>query len=135
MDSSKTLPDVQKFNYLKSSLVGEASQLTSYLPLSKTNYKIALEILIDHYDNQRPIVNTHLAAIFSLKPLLRESAQQLRMLLVAFEDNLMAIQALKVYVTSSDFVWVHVLTKKLDPESRRQFELDHPVKELQTLLI
>ena len=45
----------------------------------------------------------------------------------------MAIQALKVDVTSSDFVWVHVLTKKLDPESRRQFELDHPGKELQTL--
>ena len=45
----------------------------------------------------------------------------------------MAIQALKVDVTSSDLVWVHVLTKKLDQESRRQFELDHPGKELQTL--
>ena len=30
-------------------------------------------------------------------------------------------------------VWVHVSTKKLDTESRRQFELDHPGKDLQTL--
>ena len=70
-----------------------------------------LKILIDHYDNQRLIVNTHLAAIFNLKPLQSESASQLRKLIVAFEENLMAIQALKVDVTSSDFVWVHVLTK------------------------
>ena len=133
VDSSKTLPDIQKFNYLKSSLVGEASQLISYLPLSNTNYKIALKILIDHYDNQRLIMNTHLAAIFNLKPLQSESASKLRKLIVAFEENLMTIQALKVDVTSSDFVWVHVLAKKLDPESRRQFELGHPGKELQTL--
>ena len=133
VDGSTTLPDIQKFNYLKSSLVGEVSQLISYLPLSNTNYKIALKILIDHYDNQRLIVNTHLSAIFNLKPLQGESASELRKLIVAFEENLMAIQALKVDISSSDFVWVHVLTKKLDSESRRQFELDHPGKDLQTL--
>ena len=55
--------------------------------------------------------SAHLAAIFNLKPLQSESASQLRKLIVAFEENLMAIQALKVDVTSSDFVWVHVLTK------------------------
>ena len=73
VDSSK-LPDIQKFNYLKSSPVGEASQLISYLPLSNTNYKIALKILIDRYDNERLIVNTHLLAIFNLKPLQSQSA-------------------------------------------------------------
>ena len=31
VDGSTTLPDIQKFNYLKSSLVGEASQLILYL--------------------------------------------------------------------------------------------------------
>ena len=132
-DGSTTLPDIQKINYLKSSLVGEASQLISYLPSSNTNYKIVLKILIDHYGNQRLIVNTHLSAIFNLKPLQGESASELRKLIVAFEKNLMAIQALKVDISSSDFVWVHVLTKKLDSESRRQFELDHPGKDLQTL--
>ena len=45
----------------------------------------------------------------------------------------MAVQALKVGISSSDFVWVHVLTKRLNTESRRQFELDHQGKDLQTL--
>ena len=40
----------------------------------------------------------------------------------------MAIEALKVDISSNEFVWVQVLTQKLDFESRRQFELDHPEK-------
>ena len=125
VNGSTTLPNIEKFKYLKFSLVDDASQLISYLPLSNTNCKIALKILIAQYDNQRLIVNTHLSAIFSLKPLQGESASELRKLIVAFEANSMAIQALEVDISSTDFVWVHVLTKKLHSESRRQFELDH----------
>ena len=108
---------------------------TTHFVLTFVKHKLqkALKILIDHYDNQGLIVNTHLSAIFNLKPLQGESASELRKLIVAFEENLMAIQALKVDISSRDFVWVHVLTKKLDSESRRQFELDISGIDLQTL--
>ena len=124
VDSNASLPDIQKFNYLKSALTGEASQLISHLPLSNSNSQIALNSLTDRYDNPRLIVKTHSRAIFQLKPLQKESATELRKLIVAFEENLMAIQALKVDTVPCGFVWVDLLSEKLDTESRRQFQLD-----------
>ena len=133
VDSNANLPDIQKFNYLKSVLTGEASQLIPHLPLSNSNYQIALNSLTDRYDNPWLIVKTILRAIFQLKPLQKESATELKKLIVAFEENLMAIQALKVDTIPCGFVWVDLLSEKLDAESRRQFELYYPGKDLQTL--
>ena len=124
-DINASLPDIEKFNYLTFALTGEATQLISHLPLSNSKYQIALNSLTDRYDNQRLIVKTLLRAIFQLKPLQAEFAGELSKLIVAFEEKLMAIQALKVDTIPGEFVWVDHLSKKLDVESRRQFELDY----------
>ena len=68
-----------------------------------------------------------------MKPLLGESASELRKLFVNFEENLMAIEALGVQTKTSDFIWIRILSERLDQESRRQWEIDYPGKELQTL--
>ena len=102
VDSSTIIPDVQKFNYLKASLTGEALQLVSHLPLSNSNYKIALKSLTDRY-NERLIVNSHLDAILQFKPLRSESASELQ-LFVSVEENLMAIEALNVDTKASSFI-------------------------------
>ena len=47
VDSSTTIPDIQKFNYLEAALSGEALQVVSHLPLSNSNYIIALKYLMD----------------------------------------------------------------------------------------
>ena len=133
VDSNTVIPDIQKFNYLKASLTGEALQLVSHLPLSNSNYKIALKSLTDRYNNERLIVNSHLDAILQLKPLRSESASELRQVFVSFEENLMAIEALNVNTEASSFIWVRIVSEKLDHESRRQWELDYPGKKLQTL--
>ena len=98
--TNNTIADVQKFNYLKASLSGEALQLVSHLPLSNSNYHIALKSLTDRYNNQRLIVNSHLDSILQLQPLHGESASELRKLFVNFEENLMAIEALGVKTNS-----------------------------------
>ena len=75
---STTIADIQKLNYLKAAVSGEALQLVSHLQLSNSNYKIVLKSLMDRYDNERLIVNSHLDAILQLQPLSGESASQLR---------------------------------------------------------
>ena len=110
---------LQKFNYSKSNITGEASQLISELSLSISNYESALNSFIDRYDNPRLIVKTRLRAIFQIKPLQKESASELRKVNVAFEDNLMAMQARKVDTVPCGFDWVDLLSEKLDTESRR----------------
>ena len=82
----------------------------------------------DRYDKDRLIVNSHLDAILQLQPLNSESASQL---LVSLEENLMATEAPKY--NTKDFIWVRIISEKLDQEYRRQWELDYPGKKLQTL--
>ena len=108
VESHANLPNTQKLNYLKSSSTVEASQLISYLPLSNSIYQIALNSLTDRYGNSRLTVKTHLCAIFQLKLLQKESASELRRPVVAFEENLMAIQALKVDTEPCGLVWVDI---------------------------
>ena len=46
VDSNPNIPAIQKFNYLKASLTDEALQLVAHLPLSNSNYPIALKSLL-----------------------------------------------------------------------------------------
>jgi hypothetical protein len=43
-----SLPEIQKFHYLKSS--GEAERLVSNLPMTANNYTIAWKLLVERYE-------------------------------------------------------------------------------------
>ena len=62
VDSNPNIPATQKFNYLKAPLTDEALQLVAHLPLSNSNYPIALKSLVDRY---WLILNSHLDVFFS----------------------------------------------------------------------
>jgi hypothetical protein len=48
-----SLPEIQKFHYLKSSLSGEAERLISNLPMTASNYTSAWKLLVERYENKR----------------------------------------------------------------------------------
>ena len=79
------------------------------------------------------IINSHVDVILKLKAIEKESAADLRKLLSSFDENLMAIGAFHADVRKSDFLLVKILAEKLDKESRRQWELEHPGTALQTV--
>ena len=123
MDSNRTLSNIQKLHYLKSSLKDEHARLLSHLPTSSANYEVAKKLLQDRYANKRMIIHTHLEAIFDFRPIKEESPDQLRKLISIFTENTMALQGMGLDVGPSDFIWVHIIAKKLDTQSRRQWEL------------
>ncbi len=45
----------------------------------------------------------------------------------------MALEATCYDVNSSDFVWVHLIAKKLDPASLREWELHHSGEDVQMM--
>lgn len=51
-----TLTDIQKFIYLKSFLKGEPLKLIEALTLTHDNFKTALDILVERYQNQFVII-------------------------------------------------------------------------------
>jgi len=53
--SNASLSNVQKFQYLRASLTGDAKNIVNSLEISNTNYDVAWTLLKERYDNQRVI--------------------------------------------------------------------------------
>ena len=61
-----SLTDVQKFNYLKSLLRGEALQTIAGFALTHANYQKAVDILQERYGKREKIIQTYMAALLDL---------------------------------------------------------------------
>ena len=55
-----SLPEIQTFHYLKSSLSGEAERLISNLPMTASNYTSAWKLLVERYENKRLTAASHI---------------------------------------------------------------------------
>ena len=126
VDSKVDMINVEKLSYLKLSVKGDAAQIVSSLLVTDANYDIAKRKLENRYNNKRSIVKAHLAAIHALPAIKRESSVELRKLLESTNEHVQALEALRFPVNQWDAILVFWLLEKLDPESRKQFELAHP---------
>ena len=61
-----TMPDVSKFVYLRSLLKGEASDVIKGLPLTGSNYKIALELLENRYGRREKLIFSHIQGLLQI---------------------------------------------------------------------
>lgn len=117
-----SLDKVQKLHYLKSYLAGEAEQLLRHIPIQETNFDRCWQLLEERFNNKKYISHQVLKRLFSQKNLLTESASGLKDLVDTTNDCLATLSNLGIDVRSWDIVIIHILTLKLDSESRRQWE-------------
>jgi len=75
-----TLSAVEKFQYLKTSVIGSAAHLLSNTALTADNFQRAWEALIAFYENKRLLVNAALHSLLSLKRMSGESATEMEQL-------------------------------------------------------
>ena len=68
VDSSPILSGVQKFNYLRAQLQGEAARAVAGFPLTDRNYLHSVEILKERFGQSQTIVNAHMQALMNLPP-------------------------------------------------------------------
>ncbi|KAJ3659063.1 hypothetical protein Zmor_010772 [Zophobas morio] len=140
--NNKSLPPVDKFQYLLSCLSGEALNLIKSLTLSGDNYPIAYKILIDRYDDKRKLAAQFFHGIMSIPKLTKESAKALRSVLDSFKEHRGALEALKIADNLEDFLWFSILLDKVDVNTRKAFEaecrtqkIDFPTrKDLETFI-
>jgi hypothetical protein len=59
VDNNSNIPNIEKFNYLRNKLTGEARSSIEGLTLSNDNYKVALKILHARYGNKQEIIDLH----------------------------------------------------------------------------
>ena len=77
IDKSNLL-DVEKFNYLKTLVIGEAANSISGLSLTNNNYGEAINILKDRFGNKQIIISSQMNSLLKLPMVKENGLQQLR---------------------------------------------------------
>jgi len=131
--SNAFLSNVQRFQYLRASLTGDAKNIINSLEISNTNYDVAWTLLKERYDNQRVIVQNHIKAIMDLPSMIKENYAELRQITDGAARHLHALQALKRPVDHWDDLLVHVLSSKLDARTLREWQSSLTGTQLPTL--
>lgn len=117
-----SLSNVNKCQYLKSSLQGEAENLVKQIQVSDANYDIIWSMLTKRYDNKRSIVNYYIGRLLNQRRMTSESSKSIRELLDVTTECLATLKGLNLPTDSWDDLIVYILIQKLDSESHRMFE-------------
>ncbi|XP_063728523.1 uncharacterized protein LOC134856085 [Symsagittifera roscoffensis] len=131
IDKNNSLSDAQKLNYLKAALKDEPARIIASLSINDANYAIPKQQLIKRYDNRRSVINAHIQEFLAFSVLKSENVSTLRKLQSKIVEHLSALQSHKV--DTSAYIYVYLILEKLDPETRRQWELQNPGPQLQDL--
>lgn len=120
--SATGLSNIQKFYYLRSSLSSAALQLIQTIPISANNYPVAWKLLLNHFQNPARLKQSYVDALFDFSPLKRESAAELHSLVEKFEANVKVLQQLGERTEFWDVLLIRMLSLRLDPTTRRDWE-------------
>ena len=121
-DNNELRP-VEKLQYLKTSLVGDAANHLANIPTTDDNFQPAWNKLIAKYDNKRALVNAQLDVLFGLQPLKRKDSRELENLRAAVSGVLEALRALGGHIETWDFFLVYFVCRKLDSDTHEAWEL------------
>ncbi|GFQ98582.1 uncharacterized protein TNCT_68331 [Trichonephila clavata] len=117
--SQISLPNIEKFQYLKGLLTNEPASLIKHIPLSNDSYEEAWQKLLDRYDNKKQIVQSLIKTFLDQKPIFEANSLNLRKLLDTSDECLRGLNALGEQASSKDCWLIYLLLQKIDPESKR----------------
>ena len=67
IDLNEELSEIQKMTYLRSLLEDQAAATITGLQLTGDNYKVAMKLLKDRYDNKQLLISSHMKNLLSLE--------------------------------------------------------------------
>lgn len=122
INSNDAIPTVNKFHYLRSSLMGSALVIIKSLEFSSKNYSIAWDLLCERYNNKNILINNHFKALFSIEQLSRESYKSLRFVIDTVSKNLRSLNSLGLPADSWDALIIYIVSSKLDTVTNCKWE-------------
>lgn len=114
------LSPVDKFNYLRGKLFGEARHSVAGLSLSNANYEVAVRILRERFGNTDDIIDLHYKKLVNI-PAARNNTESLRFFMDSVERHLRSLQVLKENV--DQHVFVSMILSKLPSDVLLQLEI------------
>ena len=139
VDSSPVLSGVQKFNYLRTLLQGEAAKAVAGFPLTDANYSHSVEILKERFGQTQKVVNAHMQALLNL-PMPRNTMADLRVFYDSIESHIRGLSSMGIAPESYGALVIPVTFGKLPADVRRnlareQNRSDWTINELREALL
>ncbi|GFW10084.1 uncharacterized protein TNCV_4208471 [Trichonephila clavipes] len=127
--TNEQLTQSQKLYYLNSCLSNEVKEFASTFDTFSSLY----EALESRYDNKRLIVDIHVQQVLNFKKIEREIPKEIREMIGCIKKNLRALKLLNYEQNNLFNVFLlNIMLKKLDNESRKNFELSLKAKDVPT---
>uniref|UniRef100_A0A8D8SYY4 Peptidase A2 domain-containing protein n=1 Tax=Cacopsylla melanoneura TaxID=428564 RepID=A0A8D8SYY4_9HEMI len=114
--NNNALSSIQKFQYLKTSLVQDAAELIQHLHLRADNYVIAWNLLCENFSNRYSTVNHHLKNIVEVEYSSSKRMYSFKNILNTLRTNLNALQSLGVNTENWDVLLIHLIEAKFDDQ-------------------
>lgn len=119
--NNSTLTESEKLYYLMGKLTGKARSVCAGVTPCAENYSLIFDLLKNKYEDKRLVATSYLDQMFDLKAISSANPNNLEQFLDKFACSVAALKNLKVH-DLSDFVFLYIALKKLDPETTRSFE-------------
>ena len=127
---NKKLSNIEKFNYLKGKLTGDALNAIAGLSLSNENYEVAVSILKERFGKKQDLVDIHYMQVINLPPA-RTRTSSLRSLLNNIEKHIRCLAVLKQNVEQD--IFVAMIRAKLQEEVLVQLDMLNGAKNTWTV--
>ena len=109
---------IQKFNYLKAQLQGDAARAIAGLPLTERNYQHSIELLEERFGQTHKLINAHMQALLDM-PNPTSNLTSLRLFYDTIATHTRALESLGKSKESYGDLLVSVILKKLPVEVRK----------------
>lgn len=128
---STSLNPVQKFQYLKGQLRGEAEKLLRHISITEANYMEALTKLKERYNRKRPIIQSFIRTFIDQPGIQTATAANIKRLMDTSDEVIRGLKAMGKSAETRDPWLIYLLLSKLDEKSKSQWaetttDVDNP---------
>ena len=139
VDSSPSLGAIQKFNYLRAQLQGDAARTIAGLPLTEANYSQSVLLLKERFGQPGKIQNAHMLALLET-PSPTNELSSLRLFYDSVEVHIRGLSSLGISKETYGTLLVPIILSKLPVPTlknlaREHANLDWSIEELQAAVL
>ncbi|XP_062707261.1 uncharacterized protein LOC134287949 [Aedes albopictus] len=122
VDRTNEAPRI-KLYHLEKALVGDAAGIIDVKTIADGNYAHAWELLEERFEDQRRMIDIHIAGLLSVKKLSKEDFGELRSLVESTTSHVENLKFLDQEFTGvSELIVVHLIARALDPTTKKLWE-------------
>ena len=122
--SNANLTGVQKFNYLRAQLQGDAARVVIGFPLTDVNYEQSVTLLRERFGQPYKLINAHMQALLNLANV-NNTLSSLQSLYDTIEGHVRGLTSLGKHPESYGTMLTPVILSKLPKEIRKNIAREH----------